>query len=38
MRFVSLPLLAALALAGCATHPVSIDTMDAKLVLDKKPT
>ena len=38
MRLASLALPAALAFAGCATNPVSIDTMDAVLLLDKKPT
>jgi len=38
MRLASLGLLAALALACCATNPVSIETKDAMLVLDKKPT
>lgn len=38
MRRASLALLTALAFAGCATNPVSIDTMDAVLVLNKKPT
>lgn len=30
--------LTALVLAGCASNPVAIDTSDAVLVLDKKPT
>lgn len=30
--------LMSLVLAGCAGNPVSIDTRDAVLVLDKKPT
>ncbi len=38
MRLAPLPLLVALVLAGCATNPVSIETKDAMLVLDKKPT
>jgi len=27
-----------LVLVGCASNPVSIDTRDAVLILDKKPT
>jgi hypothetical protein len=38
MKFASHGLLAALALASCATNSVSIETKDAILVLDKKPT
>lgn len=38
MRLMLPALLAAVALAGCATKPLSIETLDAVLVLDKKPT
>ena len=38
MRLGYLGLLPALALACCATNPLSIETKDAMLVLDKKPT
>jgi len=38
MRLATPVMLAALALASCATTPVSINTVDAVLVLDKKPT
>ncbi len=38
LRRLLVVMLAMLALAGCATTPASINTMDAVLILEKKPT